>query len=249
VSDDVAPARPFEGQVALVTGASGGVGRAVALALARHGAAVWLVARNRARLETVANQIRAEQAAAETYALDLGCDGDVEVLIETIQRDLGRLDVLVHSAGLLRRGTLANSSLADFDEMYRVNVRGPYMLTRACLPLISKARGQIVFINSSVVFRAAQQVGQYAATKHALRALADALRQEVNPGGVRVLSIFPGRTATPIQAAAYAADQRPYRPDQLLQPEDIATIMLTALALPRTAEVTDISIRPFAKTY
>ena len=242
-------ARPFEGQVALVTGASGGVGRAVASALARHGANVWLVARNRGRLAAVGNDITTEHGVAEVFPLDLARDTDIETLKEKLQQSSARVDVLVHCAGIIARGPLATASPADFDELYRVNVRGPYALTRACLPLITKVRGQIVFINSSVVFRAAREAGQYAATKHALRALADALRDEVNPEGVRVLSIFPGRTATPLQAASYAAEGRPYRADVLLQPEDIAMVMLSALTLPRTAEVTDISIRPLAKTY
>jgi NADP-dependent 3-hydroxy acid dehydrogenase YdfG len=101
-----------------------------------------------------------------------------------------------------------------------------------------------VFVNSSIVSRAAQEAGQYAATQHALKGVADSLRQEINPEGVRVLSIYPGRTATARQASIHAAEGKSYRPEQLIQPEDVAFIVVSALKVARTAEVTDIHIRP-----
>jgi NADP-dependent 3-hydroxy acid dehydrogenase YdfG len=115
------------------------------------------------------------------------------------------------------------------------------------LPMLRSRHGQVVFINSSVGTRAPANVGQYAATKHALKAIADSLRDEVNADGMRVLSVFLGRTATPMQAAIYEMEGRTYRPELLLQPEDVAAVVINALTLPRTAEVTDISIRPFKK--
>ena len=90
-------------------------------------------------------------------------------------------------------------------------------------------------------------MGQYAATQHALRAIADSLRAEVNPQGVRVLSVFPGRTATPMQARLCELEGKAYSPERLIQPEDIASTVIHALTLPRTAEITEISIRPFVK--
>jgi NADP-dependent 3-hydroxy acid dehydrogenase YdfG len=90
-------------------------------------------------------------------------------------------------------------------------------------------------------------VGQYAASKHALRAIADSLRDEVNPDGVRVLSVFLGRTASPMQADIYRAEGRRYQPEQLMQPEDVAAVVINALSLPRTAEVTEVRMRPMRK--
>jgi len=113
--------------------------------------------------------------------------------------------------------------------------------------MIKSRRGQIVFVNSSVGLIARANVGQYAATKHALKAIADSLREEVNADGVRVLSIFPGRTATPMQELVHKMEGRVYQPERFTQPEDIAQVVINTLALPRTAEVTDISIRPFRK--
>ena len=105
----------------------------------------------------------------------------------------------------------------------------------------------MVFINSSAGLAARGHVGQYAATKHALKAVADSLREEVNSDGVRVTSVFVGRTATPMQEEVHRLEGRPYRPEWLLQPSDIAEIIVSALSLPRIAEVTDISIRPHRK--
>jgi len=126
-------------------------------------------------------------------------------------------------------------------------VRGPYLLTQCLLPLLRRRPGQVVFINSSAGLTARANVGQYAATKHALKAVADSLRDEVNRDGVRVLSVFPGRTATPTQEALHRLEGRPYRPERLLQPADVAAVVVHALGLPRTAEVTEIKIRPLVK--
>ena len=154
----------------------------------------------------------------------------------------------MHSAAIIRMGTLADAPAEDFDLLYRTNLLGPYLLTQALLPLIRQRKGEIVFINSSVGLSARANIGQYAATKHALRAIADSLRDEVNSDGVRVLSVFPGGTSSPTQEKIHAIEKRPYRPDRLLQPEDIASVVLNALCLPRTAEVTEIKIRPMLKS-
>ena len=101
-----------------------------------------------------------------------------------------------------------------------------------------------MFMNSSIVRGGGPATGQFAATAHALRAIADSLRAEVNPLGVRVLSVFPGRTATPRQAMIFAREGRDYHPDALLQPADVATTVLHSLTMPASAELTDVWIRP-----
>jgi NADP-dependent 3-hydroxy acid dehydrogenase YdfG len=158
------------------------------------------------------------------------------------------LDVLVHSAGIFRMGPIGEAPISDLDLVYRTNVRAPYALTQALLPMLVARQGQIVFINSSVGLTARAGVGAYAASKHALKAIADSLRAEINELGVRVISVYPGRTATPQQEKIYEQEERPYRSDRLLQPEDVAQAVLNALAMPRTAEITDINIRPMQKS-
>jgi NADP-dependent 3-hydroxy acid dehydrogenase YdfG len=116
------------------------------------------------------------------------------------------------------------------------------------LPLLIEAKGQVVFVNSSQALRATAGLGQYAATKHAMKAVADSLRDEVNADGVRVVSLFLGRTASERQRAIFAAEERPYPPERLIQPADIAALVLFLLTLPRTSEVTDIVMRSMLKT-
>ena len=240
---------PLKDQLAVVTGASRGIGRAIALDLARHGARLCLVGRNRQALESVSGMIGSAVPSVYTVEADLTRDDDIRKLHDVLERNELRVDILIHSAGAYARGNIDEAPVADFDELYRVNVRGPYLLTQILLPALKSQRGQIVFVNSTQGQQAAANVGQYAATQHALRAIADSLRQEVNQDGVRVLSIFCGRTATPRMEKIYAMEQRPYRPEVLLQPDDVAEVVVNALCLPRTAEVTNISVRPLIKSY
>jgi NADP-dependent 3-hydroxy acid dehydrogenase YdfG len=134
------------------------------------------------------------------------------------------------------------------DKQYKTNVRAPYALTQALLPMLKAFQGQVVFINSSSALNAKPMTAQYDSTKHALKALADSLRGEINRHGVRVLSVYLGRTASEMQEGIYRMEGRPYRPELLLQPDDVASVVVNALGLPRTAEVTDISIRPMIKS-
>jgi len=241
--------RNLKNQVALVSGASSGIGRAIALALGSEGAEVCLVGRRREILAEVAELVSNRGGSARVCSCDLLREEHLRALAHRVETEFGRLDLLILAAGTISYGAAAEASLADLDLQYAVNVRAPYVLTQLTLPLIRKACGQIVFINSSAGLAASANTGQYSATKHALRAVANSLRDEVNPDGVRVLSVYPGRTATPMMAAFYAKEGRLYRPELLLQPEDIAAMVTHALKLPTTAEVTEISIRPLRKTY
>jgi NADP-dependent 3-hydroxy acid dehydrogenase YdfG len=118
---------------------------------------------------------------------------------------------------------------------------------KALLPLLRKRRGQVVFINSSVGLTARANIAAYSAAEHALRAMANSFREELNADGVRVLTVYPGRTATPMQQAIHELERRQYRPEALIQPEDVASVVISALTLSRTAEITDIQIRPLDK--
>ena len=235
------------GCVALVTGASAGIGRAVALTLARNGVKVCAVGRNAAALEGTVHAAR-QFACADSFPIDLTQEANLTPLVEYLGQQYGRLDILIHSAGAFYDGPLEVSPVEQLDAQYAINVRAPYLLTQRCLSLLTASRGQIVFVNSSLGHTVKRpDVGQYAATKHALKAIADSLREEVNPRGIRVLSVYPGRTATPMQEAICRKEGQIYRPERLLQAEDVATIIVEAMSLSATAEVTDISIRPMMK--
>lgn len=219
---------------ALITGASGGIGSAIARALAEEGVRLFLVGRN---LENL--------TGGEAFQADLTDDAQLRAAAAKVREVFGGVDLLIHSIGLFRAGPIASSPIEDLDAQYRVNLRVPYLLTQELLPSLIERKGQVVFINSSAGFHPAKgSWGAYSATKHALRALADSLRDEVNKKGVRVLTVFPGRTATPMQEEVHRFEDRPYDPTRFLQPEDVAASVVHALSLPRTAELTDLHIRP-----
>jgi NADP-dependent 3-hydroxy acid dehydrogenase YdfG len=236
-------------QLAVVTGASSGIGKAIALSLAAHGAEVCLVARRKEQLESVAKQIQTLGSRGHACPADLTKDEEILALGEKVQREFGRANILVLCGGAIFHGALEKASIADFDLMYRSNLRGHYLMIQTMLPLLRKTAGQIVFINSSAGLRSPATAGQFSATQHAFRSLADSLRDEINGDGIRVLSVFPGRTATPRVAELFEREARAYRPELLLQAEDVAQMVTHSLRLPRTAEVTDISIRPMQKSY
>jgi NAD(P)-dependent dehydrogenase (short-subunit alcohol dehydrogenase family) len=232
----------LSGTVALVAGASGGIGRAIAFDLLGAGAEVLMLGRSMAKLiqppppENV-------QGRCHFVVADLTDDGAVERIAAEVSRR-GRLDVLVLSSGIYERSRDA----VVFTRQIAANLLGPYALIQQLLPLLIDAQGQLVFVNSTQGLRAAAGVGQFAATQHAMKAVADSLRDEVNTSGVRVMSIFLGRTATERQRAIFAAEGRPYPPERLIQPAEVAELVLFLLRLPRTSEVTDIVLRPMQKT-
>ena len=236
-------------QLAVVTGASSGIGKAIALSLAAQGAEVCLVARRRELLENIAKQVQSLGTRGHACTADLTNDEDLRALGEKVQREFGRVNILILCGGAIFHGPLDKSAVADFDSMYRSNLRGHYLLIQIMLPLLRKSAGQIVFINSSAGLRSPAGTGQFSATQHAFRSLADSLRDEINPDGIRVLSVYPGRTATPRLAKLFEKEGRAYRPELLLQAVDVAEMVTHSLRLPRTAEVTDISIRPMQKSY
>lgn len=237
----------LRGQIAVVTGATGGVGQAIADQFAAAGAHLVLLGRNPIALDALVQQHGWDPSAVECHTTDLASETDVRALAVRLAATRPEVHLLVHAAGSITAANIERSALADFDAQYKINVRGPYQLTQALLPQLIRAQGQVVFLNSSVGIQARRGVAQYAATKHALRAVADSLREEVNERGVRVLSVFLGRTASRMQQALHGEEGRPYRPERLLQPADVATMILAALALPRTAEVTDLHVRPMLK--
>jgi NAD(P)-dependent dehydrogenase (short-subunit alcohol dehydrogenase family) len=231
----------FSGARALVTGASGDIGRAIAFDLLRADAEVFMLSRSKARL------VKGPPPPAIEKCRYVVADLTDNNAVERVGAEMsvrGRLDVLVLGSGIYERSR-------DPEALARqiaANLLGPYFLLERLLPLLVAAKGQIVFINSTQGIRATAGVGQFAATQHAMKAIADSLRDEVNGKGVRVTSIFLGRTATERQRAIFGAEGRPYRPEHLIQATDVAELVLALLQLPRTCEATDIILRPMQKS-
>jgi NADP-dependent 3-hydroxy acid dehydrogenase YdfG len=234
--------------VAVVTGASSGIGRAIALGLAAEGAVVCLVGRDKDRLAEAEGAARAAGAHnACSLLADLTDESDQGELVKQLDDRYGGADILVHSAGIYARAPMETATLADLDALYAANVRAPYRLTQRMLPSLRRRKGDIVFINSTQGLSASAGVGQFAASQHALNAIADSLRDEINASGVRVAVLHVGSTATPRQERIFALMGRNYEPERLLQAEDVASAVLSLLRLPRTAEVTKLTIRPMQK--
>ncbi len=240
---------PLTRHVAVVAGATSDIGRAVCLGLAAAGAELCLLGRDTNTLEDLAMSARGLTDRVLACPVDLTDGASVTAVAARLTRELARVDILVLSAGAFEMAPHESALITDLDRQYQTNVRGPYRLTQALLAPLRASRGQIVFINSTVGLEARAGVGQYASTQHALRAIADALRAEVNADGVRVLTLYLGRTATARQARIFRREGRPYAPELLIQPDDVAEMILTTLRLPRTAEVTEIRMRPLVKSY
>src|SRR5262249_26955454 len=150
-----------------------------------------LVGRTRAKLEATAEAL----PNAVVRPTDLADDEEIEGLAQELGTRFVRVDVLVLCASELAHGSIQETPVAVLDRLYRNNVRATYLPVQRLLPMVKKGPGQIVFMNSTAGQAAGPGAGPYAATKHAMKALADALRAEINADGVRVLSVFPGRTA------------------------------------------------------
>src|SRR5579875_2418032 len=231
----------MRGRVVFVAGASGGIGQAIGKELVSVGADVLLIGRSMARLRTAFPDFTNRQI--ELLEADLTDPSAVDrIACSVAQR--GRLDALILCSGIYER----SSDPEVFHRQMLSNVLGPYALLQAVRPVLRQARGQVVFVSSSQALHAAGEVGQYAATMHATKAIADSLRAEVNGHGVRVMTLYLGRTAGERQRSIFALEGRPYRPESLIQPADVARIIVFLLELPMSVEVTDLMMRPMKKS-
>lgn len=222
-----------------VTGAGAGIGAAVAGALAARGDDLVLLARSDER----ARDLAGAYPRARTVVADLADPAGIGDALAG--QDLPEtLDSLVHAAGVVELGPVGDLGGEAWRETLDVNLLAPAELTRLCLPALRDGRGHVVFVNSGAGLHANPHWSAYAASKHGLRALADALRAEEMESGVRVTTVYPGRVATDMQAKVHRQEGKDYDPSHWIAPESVATAILAALDLPRDAEMTDVTVRP-----
>lgn len=238
----------LEGKVAVVAGASGGIGRAIANALGQHGAQLILCGRDLKALEETARSAALDDGQVHPHAGDFTQTEAVTAFVDAVKQAWGKVDILVHGIGYFSLGTVAQADVAELDRHYQINLRAPYLLTRKLLPLMEPANNgfsQIVFINATAAFGARADLGQYSAMKSALRTMSDCLRLEVNPVRIRVTTIFPSRTATAMQQRVRELEGEAYNGDEYIQPDDVAAATLSALLLPSSVQVREIVLLPF----
>lgn len=233
-------------KVAVVFGATGGMGQAIAARLASIGYDLLLVGRDQLKLE----RLRAELARERTLIIcgSMNTDKDIRLLGERVACGCSSITLLVHAAGVFIRASAENTTIEQLREVWTVNALAPFLLTTALMPMLRKGQADVVFINSSIVQRPVKNLSAYSASKNSLQSFADTLRAEFNSSGVRIVSIYPGRTATSMQQEVCAIEGRAYVPELLLQPDNIAELIISLVNLPRTAEVTDIYLRPTVKS-
>lgn len=225
----------------LITGAGSGIGEALAVRLAERDDELWLLARDAGR----AAQLRERFPGAQTVVGDLAEPARLSWAFGH-QSLPAHLDSLVHVAGIVELGAVADTPVSAWQQQLAVNAVSPAELTRLMLPALRAARGQVVFVNSGAGLRVSPEWGAYAASKFAVRAIADAVRAEERANGVRVTTVYPGRTATPMQQKVHRQEGADYDPAQWIDPNSVATTILTALDLPRDAELTELTVRPGA---
>jgi len=222
---------------AIVTGASKGIGRAIAEALAREGMRLVIGARTAGPLEEAARAIGGE---VETVVGDVGDESVAARLVQAAARRFGRIDVVVNNAGIGHHGRLEDMDPAEFDRIYRTNVRGPFLLMRAAIPMMRGKGGTLVTLASLAGKNPVPNRAAYAASKWAMIGLSRSVLQEVRKDGIRVIILEPGSTLTDFGHDAAKMAQA----EKLVRPEDVAAVLVSALKLPARATVSEIEIRP-----
>jgi NADP-dependent 3-hydroxy acid dehydrogenase YdfG len=245
----------LQGTVALVTGASSGIGEATALALAEHGAAVAIAARRADRLDDLAGRIRDAGGTVLTLQADVSAQEQAQGAVDRTASELGRLDILINNAGVMLLGPAVGAPLEEWQRMLNVNLAGLLYCAHAALPHLLRAAEQEPrrvsdLVNISSVAGRVTRVGSgvYNLTKHGVGAFSESLRQEVTARHLRVALVEPGATSTEL-----ASHNRPEIQEQMaqrfgsierLQAQDIADAILYIVTRPRRVAINEILVRP-----
>ncbi len=229
----------FEGKTVLITGASRGIGLAIAQAFNREGAKLILVARNRGPLARAAGQLSGTVMNRPTDVTKLG---EVKQLFAEVKKKIRRLDVLINNAGVFTFKPFAKTTLQDWQRNIETNLTSIFLTTQAALPLLKQSRGEVVnilSISSRIPFA---NCSAYTAAKYGALGLTNVLRRELRGEGIRVMAVLPGMTETRMKDEF----NFPVRSEDLLQPEDVAKAVLSALSQPRRVTIEEILLKPSA---
>jgi NADP-dependent 3-hydroxy acid dehydrogenase YdfG len=242
------------GKVALVTGASSGIGAATAIELAKAGATVALSARRADRLAGLVAQIEAAGGKALALAGDMAVEADAIRAVEDTVAQLGRIDILINSAGIMQAGGIEGADLAEFRRVYEINVFGTLYTCAAAVPhMLKQGGGDIVNITSLAGRKGGPETNAYSGSKHAANSMTDAMRQELGGKNIRVSILMPGATSTEVadgisNPAWRTAIQTHVAKDGAVQPSEIGETIVFMLSLPRNVNISEISVRPTIDT-
>jgi NAD(P)-dependent dehydrogenase (short-subunit alcohol dehydrogenase family) len=249
VTEPEHPVGPLDGQVALVTGASSGLGRATAVAIAQAGAAVALLARGRQDLEQAAAEVETLGGRALVLAADLADAAALTGAVARVVAALGRIDVLVNAAGTDAPGPVAELATGDWDRVLAVNLRAPFVLAKAAFPHMQAAgRGTVVNVSSVAGKRGWANAAAYCASKFGLTGLTQALAAEGRPHGIRACVLYPGAMATswgvwsPAARQAAQGERPPAR--RALPPQEVAALVVWLAAAPAELVLNEAIVSP-----
>ncbi|AIQ50018.1 3-ketoacyl-ACP reductase [Paenibacillus sp. FSL R7-0273] len=223
-------AQSLQGKTAIVTGAARGIGKATAIALAKEGVNVGLLARTESLLKELAAEIGTYGVKAAYAAADISSKEQVDAAVEALKNDLGAADILINNAGIATFGTLLEMDPEEWKGMIDVNLMGTYYVTRAVLPqLIDKNAGDIINISSTNGLNGAATSSAYSASKFAMIGLTESLAQEVRRNNIRVSALTPSTIATDLALDLNLIKEN--NDAKFVQPEDIAEFIIDQLRL------------------
>ena len=236
----------FKGKVALITGASKGIGRATAQRLAEAGVNIVMGATGMDLLDTLANDLRASNVNSLAVKCDVTQYTDCQNLVQRALAEFGRIDILINNAGVGFSGKVVDSIPEEIEHMINVNILGVYYMTQSVLPtMIEKESGDIVNIASVAGLKYSPNFAMYSATKFAVRAFSEGLRNEVQTHNIRVILIHPGMTETHFfETFAKGGLSIPRDKGDILKPEAIADAIHFALSQSEGVALNEITVRP-----
>ncbi|MFP4056394.1 MAG: SDR family NAD(P)-dependent oxidoreductase [Candidatus Brocadiia bacterium] len=235
----------LEGKVALVTGGGRGIGRAIALALAREGAAVAVTARSADQLDHTAQLLREAGSPALAVPADVAQPDQVRRMADQVARELGPVDILVNNAGMARFAPVLEAKAEDWRRMFEVNLLGAFLCTQAVLgSMVQRGRGWIINVSSSAGVKGYPRQSGYCASKHGLIGFAKALALETQPHGIRVHTICPGAVDTAMARTHRNIDD----PADWMQPEEVARTVVFLASLDGVAMVDCVVMRRYKAT-
>lgn len=228
------------GKSALITGAGKGIGKAIAIALAKEGINVALLARTQSDLDKLAGELKEFGVKISTVTADVSDINSINKAVEKVQSELGFIDILINNAGIGKFGKFLELEPNQWEEIIKINLLGPYYVTRAIVPqMIEKQTGDIINISSSSALSPAAVTSAYSASKAGLIAMSTSLMQEMRKHNIRVTSLTPSTTATDMAIELKLTDGNP---DKVMQPEDLAELIVSQLKLSRRVFVKDAGL-------